>query len=117
MSSASHVAILAVSNPRHVGASEATPRHPPRLYPRRGILHQQMHKTKQKRYISPSFPSPSNSNSLAVEGDRLTSKEFVEISRAVGVGFLLMGFLGFAVKLINIPINNILVFFCSMGLC
>ena len=35
--------------------------------------------------------------------------EFIDISRAVGVGFLVMGFIGFAVKLIHIPINNILV--------
>ena len=35
--------------------------------------------------------------------------EFLEISRAVGVGFLIMGFIGFAVKLVHIPINNILV--------
>jgi protein translocase SEC61 complex gamma subunit len=36
-------------------------------------------------------------------------KEFLSISRAVGVGFLVMGFIGYAVKLIHIPINNILV--------
>jgi len=35
--------------------------------------------------------------------------EFLEISRAVAVGFLIMGFIGFAVKLVHIPINNILV--------
>ena len=39
----------------------------------------------------------------------LTIAEFIDISRAVGVGFLVMGFIGFAVKLIHIPINNILV--------
>ena len=42
---------------------------------------------------------------------RLTIAEFIDISRAVGVGFLVMGFIGFAVKLIHIPINNILVLF------
>lgn len=35
--------------------------------------------------------------------------EFLEISRAVAVGFLVMGFIGFFVKLVHIPINNILV--------
>ncbi|RKP00705.1 hypothetical protein CXG81DRAFT_26609 [Caulochytrium protostelioides] len=35
--------------------------------------------------------------------------EFVQISRAVAMGFLLMGFIGFFVKLIHIPINNIIV--------
>ncbi|EGF82771.1 hypothetical protein BATDEDRAFT_9507 [Batrachochytrium dendrobatidis JAM81] len=36
-------------------------------------------------------------------------KEFVKVTQAVGVGFILMGFIGFFVKLIHIPINNIIV--------
>jgi protein transport protein SEC61 subunit gamma and related proteins len=36
-------------------------------------------------------------------------KEFTAIAKAVGIGFLMMGFIGFFVKLIHIPINNILV--------
>lgn len=36
-------------------------------------------------------------------------KEFVAIAQATGVGFFIMGFIGFFVKLIHIPINNILV--------
>ena len=36
-------------------------------------------------------------------------KEFTAIAKATGVGFLIMGFIGFFVKLIHIPINNILV--------
>ena len=36
-------------------------------------------------------------------------KEFVQIAYAVGVGFSIMWFIGFFVKLIHIPINNILV--------
>ena len=36
-------------------------------------------------------------------------KEFTIIARATGMGFLIMGFIGFFVKLIHIPINNILV--------
>lgn len=36
-------------------------------------------------------------------------KEFTNIARATGVGFLIMGFIGFFVKLVHIPINNILV--------
>jgi hypothetical protein len=42
--------------------------------------------------------------------------EFLEISRAVAVGFLVMGFIGFAVKLVHIPINNILVVVCDIGI-
>jgi len=36
-------------------------------------------------------------------------KEFTVIAKAVGIGFSIMGFIGFFVKLIHIPINNILV--------
>ncbi|KKA27297.1 hypothetical protein TD95_003143 [Thielaviopsis punctulata] len=36
-------------------------------------------------------------------------KEFLKLCQAVGVGFLIMGAVGFLVKLIHIPVNNILV--------
>ncbi|TID17024.1 protein translocase SEC61 complex gamma subunit [Venturia nashicola] len=36
-------------------------------------------------------------------------REFMKISQAVGIGFLIMGAIGFVVKLIHIPVNNILV--------
>ncbi|KAI9715311.1 MAG: Sec61p translocation complex subunit [Chrysothrix sp. TS-e1954] len=36
-------------------------------------------------------------------------KEFLKIAQAVGVGFLVMGTIGYFVKLIHIPVNNILV--------
>ncbi|EFW99069.1 protein secE/sec61-gamma protein [Grosmannia clavigera kw1407] len=36
-------------------------------------------------------------------------KEFVKISQAVGVGFIVMGAVGYFVKLVHIPLNNILV--------
>ena len=35
--------------------------------------------------------------------------EFARIAGATSIGFLLMGFIGFFVKLIHIPINNIIV--------
>lgn len=35
--------------------------------------------------------------------------EFSKIAIATSVGFLIMGFIGFFVKLIHIPINNILI--------
>lgn len=34
--------------------------------------------------------------------------EFMKIGTATAVGFLVMGFIGFFIKLIHIPINNIL---------
>ncbi|KAK3940162.1 hypothetical protein QBC46DRAFT_261673 [Diplogelasinospora grovesii] len=36
-------------------------------------------------------------------------KEFMKICQAVGTGFLIMGFVGYLVKLIHIPVNNVLV--------
>merc|ERR1711936_46941 len=36
-------------------------------------------------------------------------KEFQKIAIATAIGFALMGFIGFFVKLIHIPINNIIV--------
>ncbi|KIO28836.1 hypothetical protein M407DRAFT_242881 [Tulasnella calospora MUT 4182] len=38
-----------------------------------------------------------------------TQKEFVQICKAVAIGFGVMGFIGYFVKLIHIPINGILV--------
>ncbi|TGZ84415.1 protein translocase SEC6 [Ascodesmis nigricans] len=37
-------------------------------------------------------------------------REFIKISQAVGVGFVVMGVIGYIVKIIHIPINNILVY-------
>ncbi|EEQ91125.1 hypothetical protein RJZ56_005664 [Blastomyces dermatitidis] len=36
-------------------------------------------------------------------------REFLKISQAVGFGFLIMGVIGYFIKLIHIPVNNILV--------
>ncbi|ATZ45401.1 putative translocase sec61 complex gamma subunit protein [Botrytis fragariae] len=36
-------------------------------------------------------------------------REFLNIARAVAMGFLIMGAVGYIVKLIHIPLNNILV--------
>jgi len=36
-------------------------------------------------------------------------RELIKISQAVGVGFIIMGAIGYVVKLIHIPVNNILV--------
>ncbi|GAA5823688.1 hypothetical protein JCM11251_000726 [Rhodosporidiobolus azoricus] len=36
-------------------------------------------------------------------------KEYIQICRAVAIGFAMMGGIGYLVKLIHIPINNILV--------
>jgi len=36
-------------------------------------------------------------------------KEYKKIAKATAAGFAIMGFIGFFVKLIHIPINNIIV--------
>jgi len=36
-------------------------------------------------------------------------REFMKISQAVGMGFLIMGAIGYLIKLIHIPVNNVLV--------
>ena len=36
--------------------------------------------------------------------------EYIKIAKVVLIGFLIMGFLGFFVKLIHMPINNIIVY-------
>ncbi|WVW83714.1 protein translocase SEC61 complex gamma subunit, archaeal and eukaryotic [Kwoniella bestiolae CBS 10118] len=38
-----------------------------------------------------------------------SKEEYIQLCRAVAVGFVVMGFIGYFVKLIHIPINNILV--------
>ena len=39
----------------------------------------------------------------------LVLPEFQKIATATAIGFAIMGFIGFFVKLIHIPINNIIV--------
>jgi len=36
-------------------------------------------------------------------------REFIKISQAVGVGVIALGAMGFIVKIVHIPVNNILV--------
>lgn len=38
-----------------------------------------------------------------------TQAEYVQLCKAIAIGFGIMGFIGYFVKLIHIPINNILV--------
>ncbi|CAN7979807.1 unnamed protein product [Ixodes pacificus] len=42
-------------------------------------------------------------------------KEFQKIAMATAIGFAIMGFIGFFVKLIHIPINNIIWFLSIMS--
>ncbi|EDQ93148.1 uncharacterized protein MONBRDRAFT_19429 [Monosiga brevicollis MX1] len=50
-----------------------------------------------------------NSRMFLNKCDKPNTKEFMKIASATLVGFAIMGIIGYAVKLIHIPINNILV--------
>lgn len=52
-------------------------------------------------FLNPQIPFKNNHN--------LIFKEFQKIAMATAIGFAIMGFIGFFVKLIHIPINNIIV--------
>ena len=59
--------------------------------------------------IEPLRQFAKDSSHLVKKCTKPDRKEFLEIAKATGVGFLIMGFIGFFVKLVHIPINNILV--------
>jgi len=50
-----------------------------------------------------------DSSRLITKCSKPDAKEFKKIAIATGIGFAIMGFIGFFVKLIHIPINNIIV--------
>lgn len=47
--------------------------------------------------------------SVTSHHDCVVTAEFQRIALATAIGFAVMGFIGFFVKLIHIPINNIIV--------
>ena len=59
--------------------------------------------------IQPLIQFARDSASLVKKCTKPDLKEFIQITKATTLGFVLMGTIGFAVKLIHIPINNILV--------
>jgi len=49
---------------------------------------------------------------MAAEGlkcQKPDEKEYLKIIRAVGIGFIMMGVVGYAVKLVHIPIRYLIV--------
>jgi len=46
---------------------------------------------------------------LFVRANKPTRKSFFDAARVVLLGVLIMGFVGFVVKIMSIPINNILI--------
>eukprot|EP01080_Neovahlkampfia_damariscottae_P000665 gene665-8166_t len=59
--------------------------------------------------INPTIEFYNDSRRLIEKCHKPDAKEFTKIAFASGIGFFVMGFIGFFVKLIHIPINNIIV--------
>jgi protein transport protein SEC61 subunit gamma-like protein len=60
-------------------------------------------------YIDPAKQFAKDSIRLVKRCTKPDRKEFQKIAMATAIGFAIMGFIGFFVKLIHIPINNIIV--------
>ena len=61
------------------------------------------------QYIEPMRQFSKDSIRLVKRCTKPDRKEFQKIAIATAIGFAIMGFIGFFVKLIRIPINNIIV--------
>jgi len=59
--------------------------------------------------VAPLIEFYHDSTNLLRRCNKPDRKEFMRVLYATGVGFLIMGALGFLIKLVHIPINNILV--------
>eukprot|EP00053_Salpingoeca_punica_P002315 m.37150 g.37150 ORF g.37150 m.37150 type:complete len:81 (-) comp11512_c0_seq2:416-658(-) len=62
-----------------------------------------------KEYLEPGVAFSKNSVRFLKRCTWPEPKEYQKIALATAVGFAMMGFIGFFVKLIHIPINNIIV--------
>ncbi|PAA59348.1 hypothetical protein BOX15_Mlig020961g2 [Macrostomum lignano] len=60
-------------------------------------------------FISPARQFVKDSIRLVNRCTKPDRREFQKIAAATAIGFAIMGFIGFFVKLIHIPINNIIV--------
>lgn len=63
----------------------------------------------QQRPLSEPSSPPPQARPAALNTCCAPRAEFSKIAQATSVGFFIMGFIGFFVKLIFIPINNIIV--------
>ncbi|CAF2701649.1 unnamed protein product [Rotaria sp. Silwood2] len=62
-----------------------------------------------QQFIDPCKQFMKDSIRLVKKCTKPDRKEFQKIAMATAIGFAIMGFIGFFVKLIHIPINNIIV--------
>ncbi|CAM4722098.1 unnamed protein product [Leuciscus chuanchicus] len=80
----------------------------------RGVTHSGHHFRMDQvmQFVEPSRQFVKDSIRLVkrcTKPDRKGMSEFQKIAMATAIGFAIMGFIGFFVKLIHIPINNIIV--------
>ncbi|PNF14712.1 Protein transport protein Sec61 subunit gamma [Cryptotermes secundus] len=61
------------------------------------------------KFVEPGRQFAKDSIRLLKRCTKPDRKEFHKIAVATAIGFAIMGFIGFFVKLIHIPINNIIV--------
>ncbi|XP_051000761.1 protein transport protein Sec61 subunit gamma-like, partial [Acomys russatus] len=61
------------------------------------------------QFVEPSRQFVKDSIRLVKRCTKPDGKEFQKIAMATAIGFAIMGFIGFFVKLIHTPINNIIV--------
>jgi len=71
-------------------------------------VHEKMDQVMQ--YVEPAKQFAKDSIRLIKRCTKPDRKEFQKIAMATAIGFAIMGFIGFFVKLIHIPINNIIVY-------
>ncbi|XP_019394890.1 PREDICTED: protein transport protein Sec61 subunit gamma isoform X1 [Crocodylus porosus] len=68
------------------------------------------------QFVEPSRQFVKDSIRLVKRCTKPDRKEFQKIAMATAIGFAIMGFIGFFVKLIHIPINNIIVLYGDIHL-
>ncbi|NXL96145.1 SC61G protein, partial [Alectura lathami] len=61
------------------------------------------------QFVEPSHQFAKDSIGLVKRCTKPVRKEFQKTEMTTAIGFAIMGFIGFFVKLIHIPINNIIV--------
>ena len=88
--------------PRHRRARRVAPAPPPHYC----ATHTPPPRRRRRRDTDPSHTQ--DSIHLVKKCTKPDRKEFARIASATMIGFLIMGFVGFFVKLVHIPINNIL---------
>ena len=94
----------APSSPRRPNAR--APSAPPRRETHHATTHTPPSRHRRRRDTDTSHTQ--DSIHLVKKCTKPDRKEFARIASATMIGFLIMGFVGFFVKLVHIPINNIL---------